>query len=190
MMRAVFCAAICRFAVTAMCENDPNWASSPQAIKPAIILVGDKDRRKALRLGSTQLGYRFKAAAFFAMPHLNAEFRGNELIKYKGFAPTVENLAALAKHRMGWDRDRDGISTIKSRIWGPSRPVIHAAAMLLFSGFTRGITIPENSESWLPYLKDLELLRHVLLASEFARLRLPHIKQFRIRETDTVKFLP
>ena len=96
----------------------------------------------------------------------------------------------MAKHRMGWDRDRDGTSTIKSRIWGPSRPVIHAAAMLLADGNARGISIPENPESWLPYLKDPELLRPVLLASEFARLRLPRIKQFRIRETDTIEFLP
>ena len=146
-MRAEFCAAICRFAVTAMCEDDPNWASSPQAIKPVIILIGDTDRRKALRLGSTQLGYRFKAATFFAWPHLFAEFRECELVKYQGFAPTVENLAVLAKHRMGWDRDRDGTSTIKSRIWGPSRPVIHVATLLLADGTARGISIPENPES-------------------------------------------
>jgi hypothetical protein len=191
MMRAEFWLAICRFAVTAMCENDRDWANSPQAIRPIISLMGDTDRRKALRLGSTQLGYRFKAAAFFAMPHLIAEFRGCELIKYEGFAPTVENLAVLAKHRMGWDRDRDGTSTIKSRIWGPSRPVIHAAAILLFDGIARrGISSPENPESWLPYLKDPELLLPVLRASELARLLLPRIKQFRIRETDTVEFLP
>jgi hypothetical protein len=189
-MRSEFCAAICRFAVAAMCEKDRNWANSPQAIKPAIILMGDTDRRKALKLGSTQLGYRFKAATFFAMPHLYAELRECELVKYEGFAPTVENLAVLAKHRMGWDRDRDGTSTIKSRIWGPSRPVIHAATMLLAIGIMRRIAIPENPESWLPFLKDPELLRHVLLASEFARLRLPRIKQFRIKETGTVQFFP
>ena len=190
MMRAELWLAICRFAVTAMCENDRDWANSPQAIRPIISLMGDTDRRKALRLGSTQLGYRFKAAAFFAMPHLIAEFRGCELVKYQGFAPTVENLAVLAKHRMGWDRDRDGTSTIKSRIWGPSRSVIHAAAILLVDGIRRGISIPENPELWLPYLKDPELLVPVLRASELARLRLPRIKQFRIRETDTVEFLP
>ena len=190
MMRAEFWLAICRFAVSAMCEKDRDWANSPQAIRPIISLIGDTDRRKALRLGSTQLGYRFKAATFFAWPHLFAEFRECELVKYQGFAPTVENLAVMAKHRMGWDRDRDGTSTIKSRIWGPSRPVIHAAAMLLAYGNARGISIPENPESWLPYLKDPELLRPVLLASEFARLRLPRIKQFKIRETDTIEFLP
>jgi hypothetical protein len=189
-MRAEFCLAICRFAVTAMCEKDRDWANSPQVIRPAFTLMGDTDWRKALRLGSTQLGYRFKAAAFFAMPHLIAEFRGCELVNYKGFAPTVENLAVLAKHRMGWDRDRDGTSTIKSRIWGPSRPVIHAAATLLAHGNARGISNPKNLETWLPYLKDPELLRPVLRESEFARLLLPRIKQFRIRETDTVEFLP
>jgi hypothetical protein len=190
MMRPVFFLAICRFAITAMCEKDRDWANSPQAIKPGIILMGDTLRRKVLRLGSTQLGYRFKAAVFFAMPHLYAEFRGCELVKYEGFAPTVENLAVLAKHRMGWDRDRDGTSTIKGRIWGPSRPVIHAAAILLADGNARGYSITQNPESWLPYLKDPELLRPVLLASEFARLLLPRIKQFRIKEADTVEFLP
>ena len=101
--------------------------------------------------------------------------------------PTVENLTVLAMDRMGWDSDAN-ISTIKSRIWGPSRPVIHAAAMLL-ADIARGISIPKNPE-WLPYLKDPELLRPVLLASERARLLLPRIKQFRIKEADTIQFLP
>jgi hypothetical protein len=187
MMRAEFFWAICRFAIAAMCEKDRDWGNSPQAIKPAISLMSDTYRRKALRIGSTQLGYRFKAAIFFAMPHLYAEFRGCELVKFEGFAPTVENLAVLAKDRMGWDRDRDGTSTIKGRIWGPSRPVIHAAAMLLAY---RRLSITKNPESWLPFLKDPQVLRPVLLASEFARLLLPCIKQFRIKEADTIEFLP
>ena len=191
MMRAEFSLAICRFAVTAMCEEDRDWANSPQSIKPGIVLMGDTDRHKALRLGSTQLGYRFKAAIFFALPHLHAEFLGCDLIKYEGFAPTVLNLAVLAKHRMGWHEDRDGTSTIKSRIWGPSRPVIHAAAVLLADTIARGFAINTvNLELLLPYLKDPELLRRVLLVSEFARLRLPNIRQFRIKEADTVQFLP
>ena len=170
-------------------------SSRTRCIATAPLKIQRYSSRSALSVafcsrGSTQLGYRFKAAAFFAMPHLIAEFRGCELIKYEGFAPTVENLAVLAKHRLGWDRDRDGTSTIKSRIWGPSRPVIHAAAILLVDGIRRGISIPENPASWLPYLKDPELLLPVLRASELARLRLPRIKQFRIRETDTIEFLP
>ena len=119
-MRAVFFLSICRFAITAMCEKDRDWANSLQAIKPGIILMGDTLRRKALGLGSTQLRYRFKAAVFFAIPHLIAEFQECELVKYKGFAPTVENLAVLAKERMKWHSERDGTSTIKGRIWGPS----------------------------------------------------------------------
>jgi hypothetical protein len=171
-------------------KNNRDWANSPRAILPAISLVGDKRRREALRLGSTQLGYRFKAAAFFAMPHLYAELREYELVKYQGFAPTVENLAVLAGHRMGWDSDRDGTSTIKGRIWGPSRPVVHAAAILFADGKARGYSIMENPESWLPYLKDPKLLLPVLLISEIARRVLPRVKQFRIKEADTIEFLP
>jgi hypothetical protein len=187
-MRAVFFLSICRFAITAMCEKDRDWANSLQAIKPGIILMGDTLRRKALGLGSTQLRYRFKAAVFFAIPHLIAEFQECELVKYKGFAPTVENLAVLAKERMKWHSERDGTSTIKGRIWGPSRPVVHAAAMLLVDGYGRGFSITANPESWLPYLKDHQLLRPVLVASEFARRLLPRVKQFRIKEADTVEF--
>jgi hypothetical protein len=187
--RGAFFLAICRFAVTALCEKDRKWANSPQAIKPAIILMGDTERRKALRLGSTQLGYRFKAAIFFAAPHLAAAIRGRELKMHEGYAPTVENLAILAKYRMGWDRDRDGTSTIKSRIWGPSRPVVHAAAILLADGIKRGIN-PNTAESWLPYLKDPKLLTPVVFGSEFARRLLLDVKQFRIREKDTIAFLP
>jgi hypothetical protein len=188
--RAEFWLAVCRFAVTARCETDRDWANSPQAIRPAIILMSDTDRRKALRLGSTQLGYRFKAADYFAIPHLKAEFQGCELVKYQGLAPTVENLAVWAKYRMGWDSERDGTSTIKGRIWGPSRSVIHAAAMLLVMGKAKGYSITENPESWLPYLKDPQLLREVLVASELARFLLPRIKQFRIKEASTIEFLP
>jgi hypothetical protein len=190
LMRVKFCLAICRFAVTVMCEKDREWANSPQAIKPAIVLMSDEDGRKTLRLDATQLGYRFKAAAFFAMPHLSAEFRGRELVDYAGFAPTVENLAVLAKYHMGWDRDRDGTSTIKSRIWGPSRPVVHAAAILLADGKTRGFSITTSPESWLPYLKDPQLLLRVLVISEVARGLLPRIKHFRIKESDTIEFVP
>jgi hypothetical protein len=190
MTRTEFCWSICRFAVNAMCERDRDWANRPQSIKPAVVLMFDKYRRKTLSLGSTQLGYRFKAASFFAVPHLCAEYRGCDLVKYKGFAPTVENLAVLAKDRMGWDPDRDGTSTIKGRIWGPSRPVIHAAATLLADGVGRGVFITENPETWLPYLEDPKLLRPVLVGSEFARLLLPRIKHFRIKEAETVRFLP
>jgi hypothetical protein len=79
MMRAEFCLAIYRFAVMAMCERDRGWANSLQAIKPAIVLMGDTNRRKALRLGSTQLRYRLNAVEFFAIPHLVAEFQECEL---------------------------------------------------------------------------------------------------------------
>jgi hypothetical protein len=188
MMRAGFWLAICRFAVSAMSEKDRDWGNSPQAIRPVIVLGSDTDRRKALRMGSTQLGYRFKAAIFFAIPHLRAEFQNCELVKYEGFAPTVENLTVLAKDRMGWDSERDGRSTIKGRIWGPSRPVIHAAAMLLVMGNAKGYSITANPESWLPYLKDPQLLRPVLVASAFARRLLPRVKQFRIKEADTIEF--
>ena len=100
----------------------------------------------------------------------------------------MENLAVLAKERMKWHSERDGTSTIKGRIWGPSRPVVHAAAMLLVDGYGRGFPLRQIRNCALPLLKDPQLLRPVLVASEFARRLLPRVKQFRIEEADTVEF--
>jgi hypothetical protein len=186
--RAEFCSAISRFAITGMCDMDPEWASSPQSIRPVFFLGSHSNSSKALRAGRTKLKHRFIAAAYFAMPHLNAQLQGYELVGYEQYQPTVENLAHLALGRLDWKGD--SASTVKSRMWGPSRPVVHAAAGLLMDVFSRELPA-EESDSWmLPYFMDSELLRNVLLISEIARLHLPLIKQFRIKEEDTIQFLP
>jgi hypothetical protein len=186
--RAEFCSAISRFAIAGMCDMDPEWASSPQSIRPGFFLGSHLNSSKALRAGCTKLKHRFIAAAYFAMPHLVAQLQGCELVGYEQYQPTVENLAHLALERLGWEGD--SASTVKSRMWGPSRPVVHAAAMLVVDGLSRELPV-EDSDSWiLPYFRDSELLRNVLLTSEIARLHLPLVKQFRIKEEDTIKFLP
>jgi hypothetical protein len=185
--RAEFSGALCRFAIIKMCDMDRGWARIPQSIKPGFWLGSDSKYHTALKVGCTKLKHRMMAAIFFAIPHLQGELRGCKLTRYEGYEPTVEHLAHIALERMGWKGD--SASTVKSRIWGPSRPVIHAAAMLIIDARIK----PENSkipEMFSAYLRDPELLRDVLVGSEIVRILLPRIEHFRIKEETTIQFLP
>jgi hypothetical protein len=172
-----------------MCDMDRDWARSPQSIKPGFWLGSDSEYHKALKVGCTKLRHRMLAAHFFALPHLRAEFQGSELTRYEGYEPTVENLAHIALDQMGWLGD--SASTVKSRIWGPSRPIVHAAAMLAIHLLMR--IKPETKkmpDMFLAYLRTPELLRDVLDGSELALICLLRVKHFRIKEEATVLFLP
>jgi hypothetical protein len=184
--RVEFCSAISRFAIKGVCDLDPDWASSPQSIRPAFFLGSEP--RKALKRGCAKLSHRFVAANYFALPHLAKQLQGAKLVRFEQYKPTVENLAHLALEGLGWKGD--SASTVKSRMWGPSRPVVHAAAALLADGFSRELPIRADAKWLLPYFRDSELLRKVLSWSEIGRLHMPRIKQFRIKEEDTIQFLP
>jgi hypothetical protein len=185
--RHEFMSALCRWAITEICDIDRDWATSPQPIKAGFFLGKRTDSLKALKLGSKKLVHRVIAAGFIAMPHLHAQLQGSDLIKYQGYRPTVQMLSYDAMESMGWKGDSE--STLKSRIWGPSRPVIHAAAMLGVHRCSIELPFTKTLNDLLPYLKFPELLREVFVWSEIARLHLPLIKEFRIKEEDTIQFL-
>jgi len=187
--RAEFRGALCRFGVIAMCDMDRDWARSPQSIKPGFWLGTDAEYRKTLKVGCTRLRHRMLAANFFAMPHLRAELQGYELTGYEGYEPTVENLAHIALYRMGCDGDSS--STVKSRIWGPSRSIIHAAAVLFIHLANRIKSETDKMpEMFLVYLRTPELLREILVWSEIALMHLLRVRHFRIKEETTIQFLP
>jgi hypothetical protein len=183
-VRDQFMSALCRWAIKKICDNDREWAMSPQPIKAGFFLEKRADSIKPLQLGCKKLRDRLKAAVFIAARHLSAQLQGCDLIKFDGCKPTVQMLSYRAMEYMGWKGDSE--STLKSRIWGPSRPVIHAAAML---GAHGTLSTTKTLDDLLPYLRFPERLREVLFWSEIARLHLPLIKEFRIKEEDTIQFL-
>jgi hypothetical protein len=90
---------------------------------------------------------------------------------------------------MGWKGTSK--ATFNSRIWGQSRPVVHAAAAYLLweRDLVDEFHLPANTDRFLACLASAEILKQVILASEIARLELPLIRRFRIKEEDTIQFL-
>jgi hypothetical protein len=186
--RDQFRRALCRWAILARSEIDEDWATTPQSIRPEFFVGNNAHWWKQYKLGEKKLNHRLIAAYFIAMPNIKIRFTGHRE-KFKNYEPTVQNMSQLAMDSMGWRGDSE--ATMKSRIWGQSRAVVHAAAAFLLFGpdFTDEVN-PPTIDPFLACLMFPELLRKVVLVSEILRLELLNIKQFKIRDEDTIQFVP
>jgi hypothetical protein len=157
-------------------------------IRPAYFSGEEKQINASLRRGNTKLKHRFAAAQFFLIPHLRAVETGRPLQKVEGFEPTVNNMALQVLNFLDWKGDNQ--ATVKTQIWKPSRPVSHAAAALivwnevLWAKWGRN----PNVDKQLALCMLPEFVEEVVEISEYYRSMLPEIKQFTIREEETVKF--
>ena len=88
--------------------------------------------------------------------------------------------------------------TVESKIWGPTKPVAHAAAAVMVC--LGALNDPEqewDAEHQLcfqqPFLATLfyeDVFRSMLLmVTELLRLQVPSCDRFQIRENDTIRFI-
>lgn len=185
--RDIFTNAIGRYTLEQRIKLHPEWAQTPQLIRPAYFSGPEKQIDACLRRGNKRLHHRFAAAQFFLMPHLRAIETGH-LQKVAGFEPTVNNMAHQILDFLNWKGD--SYSTVKTKIWKPTRPVAHAAAAIivweqvLWKKWGRN----PNADKQLALCILPEYVGEVVDISEYYRSMLPEIKQFTIREEETVKF--
>jgi hypothetical protein len=186
-VRDQFRSALCRWAILTQCEMDGEWANAPQLVRPDIFIEGDREWHEAYKRGMRELDRRLFAADHIAMPHYLAWC--GLLRSVEGYQVTVENMSHLAMDFLRWTGD--SVSTLKSRIWGPSRPVIHAALALKMWCVESKEVLESigGHRALLPLLIAPKALEGILAKSEFLRKCLPFIPQFRIKEEDTVQFL-
>jgi hypothetical protein len=174
-------------AILAFCEKDQKWANTPQLIRPDAFVASDRAAHKAMQQGINKLKHRLIAALFIALPHFNRQF-GN-IKTFAGYNVNVQNMSYLAMDAMNWRGDSE--STLKSKIWGPSRSVVHAALPLALWAIDFGEAPAKVQEvANLAFLLLPKHLQKILKQSEIIRVNLPLIKQFRIKEEDTIQFLP
>jgi hypothetical protein len=172
---------------------DQQWGNSTQKVKPFTFIETDNGANRAL-LDGTKLAWRRIITAYaMVSPHLYALVTGKSPLKVEDFEPTVENVSIVLKHAFGWKKD--DISAFKFKIWGPTRPVAHIALMSashMIPELKRRIEKAETTagptslDAWFPSNSTLYSL---LLEAEEIRLKLPQLKQFRIKEEDTIKFV-
>jgi len=190
--RERFWTALCRWAIRESIRIDKDAAWNVP-VRAAHFVRDGKSDEKIWDKGMTQIHYRLVTAECVALPHLKAAWTG-VLVKLGGFEPTIGNMLDLARWSLadyGWKEDSDN-SAAKTKLWKPTRPVVHAAA-----AYT--VFCSEHLCPIFDVVDDLKLpifitmrstlfIRSITALSEIFRLRVPGIQQLRIKEDELVQF--
>ena len=117
-------ASLCHVAVRLKCELDPDWALSPQWIKPLYALRATQEVTKDLRTVPRLLRDRL-AAGRMALGFLKEVATGEMPALPAGIARlSVNQMATLVLE----DTRNIEVANVKARVWRPSLPVIHLAS--------------------------------------------------------------
>jgi hypothetical protein len=188
--REKFRIALSRWAVLERAKIDNDWRRSVQQIRPEIFSQEERLYMQTLERGSHLFAKRIVCALTMIGPHLS-----KEPLHIFGYAPTVDNLAAIMAEGMGMSRE--SYKTIESRLWAPTKPVAHAAlALALFvEKRWRAEKILDEEPYWLckhnlllALLFYADVLTPLVTVSEHLRRHILKMRAFRIKEQNTVKF--
>jgi hypothetical protein len=186
--------AISRLYVQRRAENDPEFGRTLHYVVPAIFRASWLDVERAFKTGNKYLRRRIAAARWIVMPHLRGEGLKPIHVEKDGqlqaVIPTLNNMGRFAMDELGWRGTSKSMPTLKSKIWAPSRPVIHAAAACLLWCKIYADFDPEKEGDFffLACLEHPSTVGAILRRAEKFRLMLPSIEQFQIKEEDTIQF--
>jgi len=187
--------AISRLYVQRRAENNPEFGRTLHYIPPAIFVAPWRDVERTFKRGNKHLRRRIAAARWIAMPHLRGEGLKPIQVQREGVIeaviPTLKNMGIFAMDELGWQGKSKSVPTLKHKIWAPSRPVIHAAAAYLLWCNIYAHFDPEKEGDFffLACLEHPSTVAAILRRAEEFRLMLPAIRQFQIKEKDTIQFL-
>ena len=190
--RKKYSIALARWAVLQRGEIDKGWNESTDmwpSIRPIVFSQPEQLYLKTYRRGSMIWWRRAQCAFMMLLPHLVEDLLG-------GLSPTVANIALVATGSFGYSTGSQ--KTVELRIWGPTKPVAHAAAaVMLCLG-----ALPDPDQEWddehplcykQPFLATLfyeDVFRDFLLMpTELLRIQVPSCRRFQIREGDTIRFI-
>ena len=123
-MRGRVVRTLCHLYLRGRKETDEAWAATPQAIKPIYAFVDPKDIQKDLRTFQRRLRDRMIAARM-AMAYIKQHVEGKKFRLPRGLkSVSLNQLAELVVNDLSGKDE----ANIETRIWRPSRPVIHLAA--------------------------------------------------------------
>jgi hypothetical protein len=176
---------LCACVLRARAETDPNWATWPQLVKPIYLLQTEQDCNQALRQLKRRLRDRMVAARM-AYPFLK-EAESGEAPKLPAGMKRL-SINALSELVLD-DAGHTDPENVETRIWRPSRPVIHLASAV--HGYLH-LVEPETAALGLaPLLHRREVIEYVIRSAEYCeglvgrsrRLRVNADRLVRIRLT-------
>jgi hypothetical protein len=192
-----FSLAISRIYVEWRAMVDPEFSNKLQYIVPEIFLPRLADAITTFKKGNKHLWHHITAAKWIALPHLMREGLQSvqvqtKLGELKLVVPKIKNMGIWAMGELGWQEKATNVPTLKSKIWAPSRPVVHAAAAYGLWCEDAEHVIPSEHQPdtfFFLVLEYVPIIESILRKAEQFRQQLPSIKQFKIREEDTIQFL-
>jgi hypothetical protein len=193
--RERFRLALCRWYMLTRSERDPDFANKLTLIVPAIFVLSDDDCIRTLKRGWTKLNHRLTATRWLVMPHLRVEQLKPLQVEENGqfIVPTLNKMTLVAMKALGWTGKSESVPTFKSKIWAPSRPVVHAAAAYVLWCYhaTRMFPVEQQRDAFfmLACLEYPSTITTLIRTSETYRLKLAEIEQFKIKEEETIQIL-
>ena len=132
-------AVLCQLYLQARADADPEWAATPQPIKPLYLTRPSRDVKAFERQLHRRLRARM-AAARIALPFIIEDDRSGAMPYWPRGSLSLNRMA----ERVIDDTSESDTANVKSRVWRPSRPVIHIAAAVATAvehGAANGLTI-------------------------------------------------
>jgi hypothetical protein len=96
-------------------------------------------------------------------------------------------MTVLVADALKWQEGGNSSSTVKSKVWRPSKPVIHAAAAWCSWYYAFQEEMPE-ADPYLSFFFNLDIAREVVGLSEINRKMVPKITQYKISDDELIKF--
>jgi hypothetical protein len=118
-------ASLCHRALRLKCESEPEWALSPQWIKPIYALRDSRDIKRDLRTLQRRLRDRM-AAGRMAIGFLKKEVLTAQMIEVPASLSRV-SINQMARLVID-DAGQTDPQNVETRIWRPSLPAIHIAS--------------------------------------------------------------
>jgi hypothetical protein len=176
-------------------QGDCEFGSKLLPIVPAILVSSDCDCLRFFKRGNKKLIHRVATARWLVMPHLRKEkLKPLRIKKDREFiVPTINKMTLVAMEQLGWTGKAKSIPTFKSKIWAPSRPVVHVAAAYALACYYADRIFPVEQQADGYFFKFCfeapSTIAALIRKSEAFRLKLAEIEQFKIKEEETIQFL-
>jgi hypothetical protein len=173
-------ASLCACVLRAPYETDPDWSISPQLAKPVYMLQSKSDCERGLRQLKRRLRDRMIAARM-AYPFL----KGAENGEVPKLPTSVKRLSINAMSELVLeDAGYSEPENVETRIWRPSRPVIHLASAV--HGYLHLGT--EHEELGLGLLLTCrEVIEYIIRSAEYCEHLVVSSKHLRINADKLIK---
>lgn len=183
--RAEFGTALQIDAVRRRYKLDPAWAERPQQLHPLLVATDHEKCKKYLAKGRKLLMQRVICAHFILRPALADHFSDHEIRAF-GFKFSVNAMVTQAAHFLGRQSD----STLKTKIWRPSWPVIHATSAFLEWHSNQENYADQSAQSklFVQFFFSRDELAEVIEISATHRKMVRQISKFKLAKDQLIRF--